>query len=44
MCIGWIALGAGIAGGADTILIPEIPYNFNSIVTKIKQRKTTVSA
>lgn len=36
---GWIALGAGIAGGADTILIPEIPYDFNSIVAKIKQRK-----
>lgn len=36
---GWIALAAGIAGGADTILIPEIPYNFKSIVNKINQRK-----
>ena len=36
---GWIALAAGIAGGADTILIPEIPYDFNAIVDKIKQRK-----
>ncbi|MBQ9280505.1 MAG: ATP-dependent 6-phosphofructokinase [Clostridia bacterium] len=36
---GWIALAAGIAGGADTILIPEIPYDLNAIVNKIKQRK-----
>ena len=37
---GWIALAAGIAGGADTILIPEIPYDFKSIVNKINQRKS----
>lgn len=36
---GWIALAAGIAGGADTILIPEIPYDLNKIVKKINQRK-----
>lgn len=36
---GWIALAAGIAGGADTILIPEIPYNLNSIIEKIEHRK-----
>ena len=36
---GWIALAAGIAGGADTILIPEIPYDLNAVVNKIKQRK-----
>ena len=36
---GWIALAAGIAGGADTVLIPEIPYDFHSIVNKINQRK-----
>ncbi len=36
---GWIALAAGIAGGADTILIPEIPYNLNAVVDKIKKRK-----
>ncbi len=36
---GWIALAAGIAGGADTVLIPEIPYDFNAIVNKINQRK-----
>ena len=28
---GWLALGAGIAGGADVILIPEIPYNEETI-------------
>lgn len=28
---GWLTLGAGIAGGADVILIPEIPYNVESI-------------
>ncbi|MEK7802403.1 MAG: ATP-dependent 6-phosphofructokinase [Pseudomonadota bacterium] len=32
---GHIALTAGIAGGADVILIPEIPYNINSIAKKI---------
>jgi len=35
---GWIALHAGIAGSADVILIPEIPYNINGIVAKIKER------
>lgn len=36
---GWIALAAGIAGGADTVLIPEIPYDLNAVVDKINQRK-----
>ncbi|MFB0918509.1 MAG: 6-phosphofructokinase [Clostridiaceae bacterium] len=36
---GWIALHAGIAGGADAILIPEIPYNIDYIVEKIMRRK-----
>jgi phosphofructokinase-like protein len=35
---GWIALHAGIAGSADAILIPEIPYDLHSIVTKIRSR------
>jgi len=35
---GWIALSAGIAGGADVILIPEIPYRIESVVAKIEQR------
>lgn len=35
---GWIALHAGISGGADVILIPEIPYDIDSVVKKIKER------
>ncbi|MDP1652583.1 MAG: ATP-dependent 6-phosphofructokinase [Rhodocyclaceae bacterium] len=35
---GWLALGAGIAGGADVILIPEIPYDINSIAEAIRDR------
>jgi len=36
---GWIALESAIAGGADVALIPEIPYDINSIVEKINRRK-----
>jgi len=35
---GWIALHAGIAGGADVILIPEIPYHFELVCEKINER------
>jgi 6-phosphofructokinase 1 len=35
---GWLTLGAGIAGGADVILIPEIPYTVESIAKAIKKR------
>lgn len=35
---GWIALEAGIAGGADVILIPEIPYDLDAIAQKIRSR------
>lgn len=35
---GWLALGAGIAGGADVILIPEIPYNVNKVAAAIRKR------
>ncbi len=35
---GWLTLGAGIAGGADVILIPEIPYSVQSIADAIRQR------
>ncbi|HSW42728.1 MAG TPA: ATP-dependent 6-phosphofructokinase [Patescibacteria group bacterium] len=35
---GWLALGAGLAGGADVILIPEIPYRVASIAGAIKRR------
>lgn len=36
---GWIAIYAGLAGGADVILIPEIPFNYESIVNKIGERE-----
>ena len=35
---GWIALHAGIAGSADVILIPEIPFSIEKIVDKINER------
>ncbi|RUM94486.1 MAG: 6-phosphofructokinase [Thiothrix sp.] len=35
---GWLALGAGIAGGADVILLPEIPYNVKSVAEAIRGR------
>lgn len=35
---GWIALHSGVAGGADVILIPEIPYAMDSIVMAIQAR------
>jgi len=36
---GWIALRAGLAGGADVVLIPEIPFRYESIAAKIAQRE-----
>ena len=36
---GWLTLGAGMAAGADVILVPEIPYNFDVIIEAIKMRK-----
>lgn len=36
---GWIALWAGVAGGADVILIPEIPYRIEPIVEKVMDRE-----
>jgi ATP-dependent phosphofructokinase / diphosphate-dependent phosphofructokinase len=36
---GWIATHAGLAGGADVILIPEIPFNFDSVCQKIRDRE-----
>jgi 6-phosphofructokinase 1 len=36
--VGWLALGAGIAGGADVILIPEIPYDLDPIAEAIRRR------
>ena len=37
---GWIALQAGIAGGADVILIPEIPFTLQKICAKLKRRES----
>jgi 6-phosphofructokinase 1 len=36
---GWIALHAGIAGSADAILIPEVPYDLNKVAEKVHQRE-----
>ncbi len=36
---GWLALGAGIAGGADVILIPEIPYDLNAVAEHLLERR-----
>jgi 6-phosphofructokinase 1 len=36
---GWIAAYAGIAGGADVILIPEVPFDMNEVVSVLKKRK-----
>lgn len=36
---GWIAVAAGIAGGADAILIPEIPFRYQAVARKILDRK-----
>ena len=37
--VGWIPLYAGIAGGADVILIPEIPYSMDNVVAAIERRE-----
>lgn len=37
--VGWVALHAGIAGGADIILLPEIPYDINVIAEAIEKRE-----
>ena len=35
---GWLALEGGLAGSADVILIPEIPYDINAVVEKVRER------
>ena len=40
---GWIALHAGLAGSADIILIPEIPFSFDSIMRKVREREESGS-
>jgi len=41
--VGWIALETGIGGGADVILIPEIPFDINKVCQKIVSRKKSGS-
>ena len=36
--VGWLTLNAGMASGADIILIPEIPYDIDKVVEKIEER------
>lgn len=38
---GWLTLNAGIAGGADIIIIPEIPYNIEKIISSLNKRVTS---
>lgn len=37
---GWIALHSGIAGGGDVILLPEIPWTFENICRKVRERES----
>lgn len=37
---GWLALSAGTAGGADVILIPEIPYKIEKVLNALTERRT----
>ncbi|MBW7897954.1 6-phosphofructokinase 1 [Candidatus Brocadiaceae bacterium B188] len=41
--VGWIALETGIGGGADVILIPEIPFDMEAVCKKIDERKNSGS-
>jgi 6-phosphofructokinase 1 len=36
---GWIAIYAGLAGGADVVLIPEIPFTYESVCAKVAERE-----
>lgn len=36
---GWLTLGAGIAGGADVIMIPELPYDLNAVAAHLEKRR-----
>ncbi len=38
---GWLTLGAGVAGGADVILIPEIPYQIETVAAHLHDRRRT---
>nr|WP_130866507.1 ATP-dependent 6-phosphofructokinase [Acidipropionibacterium timonense] len=38
---GWLALGSGIAGGADIILLPEVPYRLEAIAEAVEKRRAS---
>lgn len=40
---GWLTLGAGLAGGADAILLPELPFKVQAVADSILQRKAAGS-
>lgn len=42
--VGWLALGAGLAGGADVILLPEIPYDVEAVASSISARQAAGSS
>ena len=42
--VGWLTLYAGIAGGADIILLPEIPYDINKVIGAINKTKKAYKA
>jgi 6-phosphofructokinase 1 len=42
--VGWLALGAGLASGADVILIPEIPYDVEAVASSISARRAAGSS
>lgn len=41
--VGWLTLNAGMAGGADIILVPEIPYDIDKVIDKIEERDSNGS-
>ncbi len=41
--VGWLTLNAGMASGADIILIPEIPYDIDKVIAKIDERAASGS-
>ena len=41
--VGWLTLNAGMAGGADIILLPEIPYDIDKVIDKIEERDKNAS-
>ncbi|HKJ54950.1 MAG TPA: ATP-dependent 6-phosphofructokinase [Nitriliruptoraceae bacterium] len=40
---GWLALASGIAGGADVVLLPEIPYDMDAVANSLMRRKAAGS-